>query len=37
MLPNARTMMLPGLDHLAPLTRPAEIASAIAQFVSDRR
>jgi pimeloyl-ACP methyl ester carboxylesterase len=37
MLPNARTMMLPGLDHLAPLTRPAEIASAIAQFVGDRR
>ena len=36
MLPKARTVMLPGLDHVAPLMRPAEIASAIAQFVGHR-
>ena len=36
MLPKARTEMLPGLDHVAPLMRPAEIASAIAQFVGHR-
>lgn len=35
MLPNARTAMLPGLNHLGPLTHPAEIALAIAQFVGD--
>jgi len=32
MLPNARTAMLPGLNHLGPLKHPAEIASAIAQI-----
>jgi pimeloyl-ACP methyl ester carboxylesterase len=34
MLPNARTQILPELDHLAPLTGPAEFASAIGEFVS---
>ncbi len=34
MLPNARTETLPELDHLAPLTHPAELASAIGEFVS---
>jgi pimeloyl-ACP methyl ester carboxylesterase len=34
MLPDARTQTLPGLDHLAPLTHPAELASAIGEFVS---
>jgi pimeloyl-ACP methyl ester carboxylesterase len=33
MLPDARTETLPGLDHLAPLTHPAEPASAIGDFV----
>ncbi len=32
MLPNARTLTLAGVDHLAPLTRPAELASAVARF-----
>ena len=34
MLPDARTETLPGLDHLAPLTHPAELASTIGEFVS---
>jgi pimeloyl-ACP methyl ester carboxylesterase len=34
MLPDVRTETLPGLDHLAPLTHPAELAAAIAEFVS---
>jgi pimeloyl-ACP methyl ester carboxylesterase len=34
MLPDARAETLPGLDHLAPLTRPAALASAIGEFVS---
>jgi pimeloyl-ACP methyl ester carboxylesterase len=33
-LPGARTQTLPELDHLAPLTHPAELASTIGQFVS---
>jgi pimeloyl-ACP methyl ester carboxylesterase len=33
MLPDARTETLPGLDHLAPLTRPEELASTIGEFV----
>jgi len=33
LLPDARTQTLPELDHLAPLTNPAELASAIAAFV----
>jgi pimeloyl-ACP methyl ester carboxylesterase len=33
MLPDARTETLPTLDHLAPLTHPAELASAIGEFV----
>jgi pimeloyl-ACP methyl ester carboxylesterase len=39
MLPDARAETLPELDHLAPLSRPAELASAIGEFVSglDRR
>jgi pimeloyl-ACP methyl ester carboxylesterase len=34
MLPDARERALPGLDHLAPLTHPAALAAAIAEFVS---
>jgi pimeloyl-ACP methyl ester carboxylesterase len=34
MLPAARTETLPGLDHLAPLTHPGELAAAIARFVA---
>jgi pimeloyl-ACP methyl ester carboxylesterase len=34
MLPDARTETLPGLDHLAPLTDPAELASTIGEFIS---
>jgi pimeloyl-ACP methyl ester carboxylesterase len=33
LLPDARTETLPELDHLAPLTRPAELASTISHFV----
>jgi pimeloyl-ACP methyl ester carboxylesterase len=33
MLPDARTQTLPELDHLAPLTHPAELAATIAEFV----
>jgi pimeloyl-ACP methyl ester carboxylesterase len=33
MLPDARTETLPGLDHLAPLTHPAELAATIGEFV----
>jgi pimeloyl-ACP methyl ester carboxylesterase len=36
MLPDARTQTLPELDHLAPLTHPAELASTIGDFVSQR-
>jgi pimeloyl-ACP methyl ester carboxylesterase len=32
-LPDARTETLAELDHLAPLTHPAELASTISQFV----
>jgi pimeloyl-ACP methyl ester carboxylesterase len=34
LLPDARTRTLPELGHLAPLTHPAELASAIGEFVS---
>jgi pimeloyl-ACP methyl ester carboxylesterase len=34
MLPDAHARTLPGLDHLAPLTHPAELASTIGEFVS---
>lgn len=34
MLPDARAKTLPGLDHLASLTHPAELAAAIGEFVS---
>jgi pimeloyl-ACP methyl ester carboxylesterase len=34
MLPDARTETLPELDHLAPLTHPGELASAIGEFIS---
>jgi len=34
MLPDARIQTLPGLDHLAPLTNPAELAAAIGEFAS---
>jgi pimeloyl-ACP methyl ester carboxylesterase len=34
MLPAARIHTLSGADHLAPLTHPAELASAIAEFVA---
>jgi pimeloyl-ACP methyl ester carboxylesterase len=33
MLPDARTQTLPELDHLAPLTHPANLDSTIGQFV----
>jgi pimeloyl-ACP methyl ester carboxylesterase len=33
LLPDVRTDALPELDHLAPLTRPAELASTIGEFV----
>jgi pimeloyl-ACP methyl ester carboxylesterase len=33
LLPDARTGTLPEMDHLAPLTHPAELASTIADFV----
>jgi pimeloyl-ACP methyl ester carboxylesterase len=33
LLPDARTDALPELDHLAPLTHPAELASTIGDFV----
>jgi pimeloyl-ACP methyl ester carboxylesterase len=33
MLPDVRTETLAGLDHLAPLTHPAELASTIGEFV----
>ncbi|HET7517928.1 MAG TPA: alpha/beta hydrolase [Actinomycetes bacterium] len=33
MLPDVRTQILPALDHLAPLTHPAELASSISEFV----
>jgi pimeloyl-ACP methyl ester carboxylesterase len=36
-LPAARAQTLPELDHLAPLTRPAELASAIGDFVRHHR
>ena len=34
LLPDARMQTLPELDHLAPLTRPGELASTIGEFVS---
>jgi pimeloyl-ACP methyl ester carboxylesterase len=34
MLPNARAETLPQLDHLAPITHPAELAATIGRFVS---
>jgi pimeloyl-ACP methyl ester carboxylesterase len=34
LLPDARTETLPELDHLAPLTHPAELASTISGFLS---
>jgi pimeloyl-ACP methyl ester carboxylesterase len=34
MLPDVRTQTLPELDHLAPVTHPAELASTISKFVS---
>jgi pimeloyl-ACP methyl ester carboxylesterase len=34
MLPGARMETLAALDHLAPLSHPAELASAIGEFVS---
>jgi pimeloyl-ACP methyl ester carboxylesterase len=36
MLPDARTRTLPDLDHLAPLTHPAALASAIGEYLSSR-
>jgi pimeloyl-ACP methyl ester carboxylesterase len=36
MLPDARIVTLPGVNHLAPLTHPAEVAATIAEFVSSR-
>jgi pimeloyl-ACP methyl ester carboxylesterase len=34
LLPDARTHTLPEVDHLAPLTHPAELASTIGEFLS---
>jgi pimeloyl-ACP methyl ester carboxylesterase len=34
LLPDVRTQTLPELDHLAPLTHPAELASAIGDYLS---
>jgi pimeloyl-ACP methyl ester carboxylesterase len=34
MLPDARTETLPGLDHLAPLTHPAELAATIGEYLN---
>jgi pimeloyl-ACP methyl ester carboxylesterase len=34
LLPDARTETLSGLDHLAPLTHPAELAATIREFLS---
>ena len=33
MLPHAEILTLPGLNHLAPLTNPATLAPAIADYV----
>jgi pimeloyl-ACP methyl ester carboxylesterase len=33
MLPHAETLILPGVNHLAPLADPAALAQAIADFV----
>jgi pimeloyl-ACP methyl ester carboxylesterase len=37
MLPNGRIATLPGVTHLAPLTHPAVVATAIAEFVASVR
>jgi pimeloyl-ACP methyl ester carboxylesterase len=34
MLPDVRSETLPGLDHLAPLTHPAELAATIGEYLS---
>ena len=34
MVPGAETVTLPGMDHLAPLTHPAELGQVIARFVN---
>jgi pimeloyl-ACP methyl ester carboxylesterase len=34
MLPDVRTQTLPGMDHLAPLTHPAELAATIGEYLS---
>jgi pimeloyl-ACP methyl ester carboxylesterase len=36
MLPDARMESLADLDHLAPLTHPAELAATIGEFVGQR-
>jgi pimeloyl-ACP methyl ester carboxylesterase len=37
LLPNARIATLPGVNHLAPITHPGVLATAIAEFVSAGR
>jgi pimeloyl-ACP methyl ester carboxylesterase len=33
MIPGARIVTIPGADHIAPFTRPAQVATVIADFV----
>jgi pimeloyl-ACP methyl ester carboxylesterase len=33
MVPGAEMVVLPNLDHMAPLTHPAELGQLIARFV----
>jgi pimeloyl-ACP methyl ester carboxylesterase len=35
MPPNAHTATAPGVNHLAPLTHPAELAATITEFLSE--
>jgi pimeloyl-ACP methyl ester carboxylesterase len=37
MVPGAEMATVPGLDHMGPLTHPAELASVIARFVRGER
>jgi pimeloyl-ACP methyl ester carboxylesterase len=37
MVPGAETVTLPGLDHMAPLARPAELGEVIARFLRAHR
>jgi pimeloyl-ACP methyl ester carboxylesterase len=37
MVPGAETVTVPGLDHMAPLARPADLGAVIARFVRAHR